>query len=188
MAQDASTPRSPNGIRWGVATLTPLAGVAVAYGLWWMSDRLIQIGPFDRATFGWVVVVPLWALTPAAAAFAWRGLTFRQSAITAVAVGGILASVAALLFWSANAFPDCEFGALRTPAEWILPSIAVGAVMGGGFAATCLACAALLREGRRGAAVLVGAATAFSLIFVTLAVMAMLLGIGSGVCQRPPLV
>ena len=43
-------------VRLAIAMLTPLVGVALAYGLWWISDRLLYIGPLDRATFGWLVV------------------------------------------------------------------------------------------------------------------------------------
>ncbi|MBA2373099.1 MAG: hypothetical protein H0V74_02700, partial [Chloroflexi bacterium] len=43
-------------VAWGTAV--PLALVALAYALWWLSDRLGYIGPLDRAAFGWAVVIP----------------------------------------------------------------------------------------------------------------------------------
>ena len=42
-----------------LAALLPLAVLGVVYAIWWISDRLVIIGPIDRATFGWLVVVPL---------------------------------------------------------------------------------------------------------------------------------
>jgi len=32
--------------------VAPLAVAAAAYVLWWVSDQLLYIGPFDRAAFG----------------------------------------------------------------------------------------------------------------------------------------
>ncbi len=141
-------PRPASTVRLAIAALTPLAGVALAYVLWWLSNRLLYIGPLDRATFGWLVVVPIWSLTPVAAAYAWRPLTPRQSAVAAGAIALLLTAVAAVLFWLAAAFPNCEFGAVRSSAEWIVPSLIVGLVIGAGLAAACLVAAAVARRAR----------------------------------------
>jgi hypothetical protein len=170
-----------------IATLTPLIGVVLALVLWWISDRLGPIGPLDRAKFGWLVVVPVWSLTPVAAAHAWRTLDRRQSAVAAGVVGLVLTVASAVLYWVASAFPDCQFGAVRSPAEWIAPAFAVGVVIGAGFVAACLASAAVLRRGHRWIALVVGGGPAFALIFAALLVASLLVGIGSGTCQRPPL-
>jgi hypothetical protein len=183
---DAATPQ-PHRAAWArvvIAAIAPLAGVALAYLLWWISDRLVVIGPLDRATFGWLVVVPVWALTPTMAAYAWRALEAEETWLVAAAVALIMAALAALLFWLAGAFPDCDFGALRTPAEWILPSVIVGLVIGGGFAATCLVTVAVLRGGRWWSALLVGAGSALTLVLLAIMVAAPLMM--SGGCQRPP--
>jgi hypothetical protein len=180
-----SRPATP--VRLAIGMLTPLAGVVLAYVLWWISDRLLYIGPLDRAKFGWLVVVPVWSLTPVAAAYAWRTLDQRQSAVAAGVVGLILTVASAVLFWVASAFPDCQFGAVRTPAEWIVPSLIVGIVIGGGFAASCLAGTATLRRGHRWISLVVGGGSAFVLIFAALLVASLFIGIGHGVCQRPPL-
>jgi hypothetical protein len=113
--------RPATKVRLAVAILTPLVGVAAACGLWWTSDRLVYIGPLDRATFGWLIVVPVWSLTPVAAAAAGRPLEPRQSRAAAGVIGLILAGASAALFWMASAFPNCEFGAVRTPGEWVVP-------------------------------------------------------------------
>jgi hypothetical protein len=41
--------------------------VLAAIGVWYVSDRLIFVGPFDRAQIGWAVVMPLLALAPGVA-------------------------------------------------------------------------------------------------------------------------
>ena len=75
--------------------VTPLLVVAVAFVLWWISDRLLYVGPLDRATFGWAVVVPLWAAAPTFAGFSWRrsaaGARTRFATLGGVAVGGVAA-------------------------------------------------------------------------------------------------
>jgi hypothetical protein len=177
-------PRQVTAARVAIAALTPLVGVALAYALWRISDRLLQIGPLDRAMFGWLVVLPIWSLTPVAAAYAWRPLSSRQSAAAAVVVGLVLTAAAAVLFWLAAAIPNCEFGSVRAPEEWIIPSLVVGVVNGGGFAAACLGAAAVARRTRWWAALLVGAGSAFTLMFVALLVAAPF--VMSGGCQRPP--
>ena len=151
--------------RVAIAAATPVACVALAYVLWWISDRLLYVGPLDRATFGWLIVVPVWALTPVVAAFAWRPLNARQSRVAAGTVGLTISVSAAVLLWLASASQNCEFGAMRSPTEWIVPAVIVGVVIGGGFAATCLGAAAVLRRGRWWSALVVGAASAVALIF-----------------------
>jgi hypothetical protein len=187
MAVLSDPSRSATPVRWAVALLTPLAGVVLAYVLWWISDRLLYIGPLDRAKFGWLVVMPVWSITPVAAGYAWRTLDQRQSAVAAGVVALTLTAASAVLFWIAIAFPNCQFGAVRTPAEWIVPSVVVGIVIGGGFAASCLASTATLRRGHRLITLVVGGGSAFVLIFAALLVATLFIGIGTGTCQRPPL-
>ena len=181
----AATPGESS--RWWFlrAAAPPLVGVGLAYALWWISDRLLYVGPLDRAQFGWLVVVPVWSLSPFAAAYAWRRLDESQRLMVASIVGSALAVVAAFLFWLASAIPDCQFGAVRSPAEWIVPPLIVGVVVGAGFAATCLATTAVLR-GHRWAALLVGAASAFALVFAIVLVASSLLPLGTGICQPLP--
>ena len=179
-------PRRATNRRVAIAMLTPLAGVTIAYALWSISDRLLYIGQLDRAKFGWLVVVPVWSLTPVAAAYVWQALNRRQSGAAAAVVGLTLAVAATALVWLATAFPDCQFGAVRTPADLVLPSVLVGVVIGGGFAGICLASAALLRRGRRWSALFAGAGSAFALVFVAVLVYASVF-MPPAVCNRPPL-
>jgi len=182
-ASSSSHQASPAHV--AIAAAAPLGGVALAYLLWWISDRLLYIGPLDRAKFGWVVVVPVWALTPVVAAYVWRSLNSRQTAVVAGTVGLVVALFAMVLFWLAIAFLDCQFGAVRSPAESVLPSVIVGVVIGGGFAAACLGAVAVLRRGRWWSALLVGVASAVAFLFLAVLVAAPFI-MGGG-CLRPPL-
>ena len=169
-------------VAWGTAV--PLGLVALAYALWWVSDRLLYIGPLDRAAFGWAVVIPVWLAAPIAAGFAWRGLTARASRLAAVVVGSVIAGVAAVLFWQSVAYPDCAYGATHTPADWALPSLVLGLVIGGGLAISALIASKFVRQGRLWTAVVLGAGTEIVMVFGAILVAGMML-LGPG-CQRPP--
>lgn len=128
----------------------PLAVVALAYAVWVISDRLGYIGPFDRALLGWAVVIPLWVGAPVAAGFAWRGLTRGGSRLAALVLGAAVSGTAAVLFWQAAAYPNCEFGAVRAPNDWVLPSLFLGVVIGGGLAVSGLLASSVQQRGRGG--------------------------------------
>lgn len=165
------------------AVAVPLALAELAYVLWWISDRLLFVGPLDRAAFGWVVVVPVWIVAPVAAGFVWRTLDRRTTRVIAALVGTVIAAAATLLLWRAVAFPDCGTGPIRTPQEMVLPSLLVGAVVGGGVAWSGLVSAGFARRGRPIAAVVLGAA-AEALMVATVILVAALTLLGPA-CQRP---
>jgi hypothetical protein len=166
------------------AVAAPIAVAALAFVLWVISDHLLYVGPLDRATFGWAVVIPVWAAAPLTAGIAWVSLSASArrlaAAICALAIGG----VAAVLFWQAAAFPACQYGAVRGPAEWLVPSIALGAVIGGGFSVSGLAAVTQVRAGRRWHALMIGAGTQVAVVFVAI-LFVVSLWAGGG-CQRPP--
>ncbi len=166
--------------RVALGTAIPLAVVALAYALWWVSDRLL----YDRAAFGWAVVIPVWLAAPVAAGFAWRGLTARASNIAAVVVGTVIAGVTAVLFWEAVAYPDCAHGATHTPGDWVLPSLVLGLVIGGGLAVSALIASRFVHQGRPWRAVVFGAGTEIVMVFAAILVAGLVL-LGPG-CQRPP--
>jgi hypothetical protein len=178
-------PAGGQAVRFWLGVVVPLSVVVVAYGLWWISDRLLYIGPLDRATFGWVVVVPVWASAPIAAAFAWRGLSEGRTAGAALVVGCATAAAAALLFWLAGAHPDCQFGATRLASDWILPSLIVGAVIGAGPPVSGLMAVALLRNGHPWRAALLGFAAELALVFVAIIVAGTVLMGSISNCNRP---
>ncbi len=174
---------APGHVALGVAA--PLALVALAYALWWVSDRLLYIGPLDRAAFGWAVVIPVWLAAPVAAGFAWRGLPSRANNVAALIVGTVIAGVAAVLFWQSVAYPDCASGATHTPADWVLPSLVLGLVIGGGLAVSALIASRFVRQGRPWRAVFLGAGTEIVMVVAAILVAGMML-LGPG-CQRPPI-
>jgi hypothetical protein len=171
--------------RFALGVAVPLAVVALAYALWWTSDRLMYIGPLDRAAFGWAVVIPVWVAAPVAAGFAWYRLTPRLALLAAAVVGATISGAAAALFWQAVAEPSCEFGAIRTAGLWVLPSLILGAVIGGGLAASALIATRLVREGHPWRGVVLGAASEAVMVFAAILVAGAMM-VGSG-CQRPAL-
>ncbi len=160
--------RSGLGLALGIAV--PLAVAAVAYGLWWVSDQLLYIGPLDRATFGWAVVIPIWLAAPGASGFAWSRLSTRDSTLAALVVGIAIGLIAAALFWQAVIHPDCV--PTRTSTDWVLPSLLLGGSIGGAVAVSALLSASLVRQGRRWRAVALGAGTEIVLMFATILLVA----------------
>jgi hypothetical protein len=171
--------------RFVLGIVVPLTIVGLTYVLWWISDRLLYIGPLDRATFGWVVVIPLWLSAPIAAGLVWHRLTPRGSLMAACAVGVALSAVAAVLFWQGVAHPDCGTGTIRTPTDWVLPSMLIGSLIGAGLVASGLLAGAQFRAGRPWRGVLLGGGA--ELAFVFGAVLAAALTLAGPACQRPSL-
>lgn len=171
--------------RFLLGVAAPLAVASLAYALWMLSDRLLYIGPLDRAAFGWVVVMPVWISAPIAAAFLWRPLPQWASVLAAVVVGTAIGGVAANLFWLAVAFPDCGAqGAARTLADWIMASLTLGSVIGGGVAVSGLLASKFVRDGTPWRGVVVGAGTEVAMVAAAILVGGLIL-MGPG-CQRPP--
>jgi hypothetical protein len=166
-----------------IGTAVPLALAGLAYLLWFISDRLLYVGPLDRATFGWVVVMPVWIAAPVAAGFVWRGLDQGTTRAVAAVVGTVIAAVAGLLLWQSVAFPACGTGAIHSAQEMVLPSLFVGVVVGGGVAVSCLASTLSLRRGRLFAAVALGVGCEALTMAAAIVVAASL--IFGPACQRP---
>jgi hypothetical protein len=158
----------------------PLLVVGSAALLWFVSDRLLYVGPLDRATFGWGVVVPIWAAAPAAAGYAWRRLALGTRTAAAIIGGLSVGGVAAGLLWWSAATVSCRPS--HAPVDLILPAIAVGAVVGGGFGLGCRVASDQLLAGHPWRAITFGA-------LVQLAVMALTPTLAFvlffGLCARP---
>ena len=121
------------GVRGVVAgVLVPAAVATVAYVLWRISDALLTIGPLDRAQFGWVVVVPVWLLTPVVAAFMWGRLTPAHAMQAAIWLNLLVAAIAAWLLWRSivDGGQGCEFGPAVSPETRAVQSIWIGLVIG----------------------------------------------------------
>ena len=155
--EGVSGPASRLPVRFILGVAVPLAVASLSYVLWWISDRLLWIGPLDRAAFGWIVVIPFWIAAPVVGGFAWRRLTLRTSVIAAVVVGATISGAAAWSMWQLVAFPGCETDAIHTPDYWILPSLWFGLVVGGGLALSGLIASKFARDGRPWLAVVLGA-------------------------------
>jgi hypothetical protein len=110
--------------------------LALAYGAWAVSDRLLSIGPFDRAQIGWLLVIPLVTAAPVVAAFMWRDLDDGRTLIAAIAVAVAIGTVAALLFGFAlgSSTSGCVDGSRLTMLDVALGSAVVGLVAGAGYA------------------------------------------------------
>lgn len=185
MAEDAGGPSARNPIGFLLAVAVPLALAALVYALWWISDRLLTVGPLDRAAFGWAVVMPTWIVAPVAAGFAWRRLSPRGGILAAALVGLAISGIAAALFWLSVAHPNCSTGDIHTPGDWILPSLALGLAIGVGFAISGLIATSFLREGHRLRAVLLGGGAEVVMVSVAIAMAGVVLVLSGPACQRP---
>jgi hypothetical protein len=183
VARTSGSSPVPSGLGL-LAVAEPLTVVGLAFVLWQMSDRLLYIGPLDRATFGWVVVIPIWAMAPLAAGFAWRHLSPRATRLAAATCALILGGLGAAFFWQAVAFPGCEYGPVRGASGWVLPGLALGAVLGGGFALAGLAACTSVRASRPWRALAVGVVGQVGLLVLAI-ILTFGLSIGAA-CQRPP--
>lgn len=171
-----------SGIVLGV--IVPMALFGLAWALWWVSDRLLYVGPLDRAAFGWIVVVPVWVGTPIVAGFIWQGLPTATARTVALVVATVVGALAAGLLWLAVVHPTCDFGAIRTPTDWIPGSLFVGAVVGAGVGGQGLVVTSLLRRGMRRRAIGLGAVLGATLVLVDIVASAVLILVP--VCNRPP--
>ena len=167
-----------------LAVAIPLAVAGAAYLLWFLSDRMVQIGPLDRAAFGWLVVMPVWAAAPVAAGLAWRGLSSATRWIASTICGLVIGAAITVLFWLDVSAPDCQFGPVRAPVDWSVPAIAVGLLIGGGFAIAGVVATRFLAAGRPWLALFVGAT--IQLGAAALAIFFFFTQMITGLCQRPP--
>jgi hypothetical protein len=149
-----AAPSRPGGIGAPliVGIAGPLAMFALLFVLWLASDRLVQIGPLDRGLFFWVVLLPLWCLSPSLAALLWRWLGPGVDRPASITLGLALAIVAAAILWIAGTADQaaCEHGP-RTAAEGLIaPMGLLGVLIGSGWALCALVATWLISRGRTG--------------------------------------
>lgn len=170
----------------GRVIIAPAALIVLAYGLWVLSDRLLYIGPLDRAAFGWAVVIPVWLLAPFAGALAARPMP-AQVADRAFIIGGIaLAVIAFAQLWLAI-IPEqaaCENGPRTPPEGWVLPMGLIALVFGGGWAIVAKAAAGPARDGRILASLVIAVGLGAVLVLVVIVVTTFPILLISG-CNRP---
>lgn len=163
----------------------PIVVIALAYGLTVFADAAVWIGPFDRATFGWLVPMPIWSISPVVGAYLWRGLPTRQAIAIAAAVGVILAGAATWFLYGAWTSADCAFGLNRSNAEFLAEIVPVGLVLGGGWALVAFQSQRRFAAGHRRLAMALGFFGGFALIFLTIAA-GVVTNLYLPVCNRPP--
>ena len=141
-----------------LATLVVAPSLLVlAVAIWFVSDRLVVIGPFDRAKIAWAVVLPLLALAPGVAALAGSGSTSPGLARLVVAVTSIVTGIVVVFgLASAITFIDCR--PATGPLEVVPRTLPTAFVFGIGFAISAAAAWGTALHGRRLVAVAVGAA------------------------------
>jgi hypothetical protein len=140
-------------LRLAIGVAAPLGVISLAFALWKLSVHQVSI---DRAAVGWLVVVPLWSTAPAVAGFAWGRLGSRSRMTAAIIVGALITAVAAGLLWLPEANINCQYGPVRTAAEYVLPSLFVGLVIGAGVSAGGLLAAHVASQRQRWLAALAG--------------------------------
>jgi hypothetical protein len=129
----------------------------LALAIWFISDRLVTIGPFDRAQIEGVVVLPLIALAPGAAALAGSGSTSPALARLVVAVTSIATGLFVVVGLAASiTFLDCR--PATSPLEVVPRTLPTAFALGVGFAISATAAWRPALHAGRLAAVLVGAA------------------------------
>jgi uncharacterized membrane protein (GlpM family) len=130
--------------------------LVLAVAVWFVSDRLVVIGPFDRAKIAWAVVLPLLAIAPGAAALAGSGSTSPRLARLVVAGTSIATGIFVVLgLVSAITFIDCRQA--TGPLEVVPRTLPTAFVLGIGFAISAAAAWGPALHGRRVVALVVGA-------------------------------
>jgi hypothetical protein len=175
------------GVRMIVGVAGPVAMFAVLFALWLASDRLVHIGPFDRGSFFWVVLLPLWCLSPSLAALLWRRLGPEAAPPAATVVGLGLAVVAGVILWYAGTSDQatCELGPRTDAVGLIVPMGLLGVLIGAGWALCALASRALLLHRRSGIAVGLGVALMLGHFIVAVIATGAVIMVAGG-CNRPP--
>jgi hypothetical protein len=130
--------------------------LVLALAIWFVSDRLVVIGSFDRATIGWAVVLPLLAIAPGAAAIAGSSSTSPRLGRLVVAGTSIVTGLV-VVFGLATAitFVDCR--PATGPLEVVPRTLPTAFVLGIGFAISAAAAWGPALHRRRLVAVVVGA-------------------------------
>jgi hypothetical protein len=160
--------------------ITPLVVTAIAYALAVISNQLIYIGPIDRATFGWIVVIPLLCAAPTFAGFSWRAVTGAVRTRFAIAGGLVIGVVTSALLWQSAISVNCA--PTHSPIELLPQSLMIGAIVGAGFFLACRLASGEVAAGHIGRGAVYGAV----IQLVTLPTALILSSyVFFGLCQRP---
>ena len=154
--------------RWllGVA---PLALFLVVVGVWTAIDRLLYIGPFDRAQLGWAIAAPLTVAVPVVAAWAGGRLGPLGRPLLAVVLGAAAALAIGWPFWVEYA-NQCAAVGLPMPVASIVIVGVIGALTMSG---AVIAAGVAFDRGRPGIAIPLAALAAAIVFIVGFAVFAL---------------
>jgi hypothetical protein len=131
--------------------------LVLAVAVWFVSDRLVTIGPFDRAKIAWAVVLPLLAIAPGVAALAGSSSTSQGLARLVVAGTSVVTGLF-VVFGLASAITVVDCRPATGPLELVPRTLPTALVLGIGFATSAAAAWGPALHGRRLVAVAVGAA------------------------------
>jgi len=171
-----------------VGLLGPLAIAVLAYVLWRISDALVYIGPFDRAQFGWGVVIPVWLAVPVVASFLWARLGTGRATQAAIALNAVITVPTVWLLWRAavDSGAGCQFGPAISSEQRLVQAIVVGVLIGLDPAVAGLVGRRFAARGETGRAVVAAIGVGFALFWVAvLGGAAITMGPG---CNRPMVV
>ena len=115
-----------------LALVVPLGSAALAYAAWALSEHLQFWGPFDRATFSWAVIIPLWVGGAVVTGWIWSFLDGSARWKLAVAVGVVETAVVGVTTWfvAVSGWQGCQAGPRSTPGDVIVPAFLIGAIIG----------------------------------------------------------
>ena len=144
--------------------------LAAAFLVWYVSDRLVVIGPFDRAQIGWAVVMPLAALAPGVAALPERDTRLIRasrvvSAGVSVGLGGFVLVGLAVTVTFANCRP------VTSPWDVLPNAIPTALMASASYWFAYVSAANRIHQGTALLALLVGAAVWLTLAAITILVL-----------------
>ena len=169
-----------------VALAVPLGSAGLAYAAWALSERLQWWGPFDRGTFSWAVIIPLWVGGAAVTGWIWSFLADSIRLRVAVAVWLVEAAVVGVTTWlvAVSEWQLCQAGPRSEPAAIVVPAAVIGAITGAMPAISAFLAARAFAGSRPRSAVVVIVST-FVAGVVLFGVAFTWMALGYGGCNRP---
>jgi hypothetical protein len=167
-----------------IAVLLPVAIALLGAALLILVNQFPTIGPFDRATVGWIVIPLMW-LAPGIGGLWWTRLSARQTTTVWLTLAALITvGVAFTLVASGNRVGCDEVTRVEVALRGLLP----GAVLGVGYAtgARLSAATAWWLEARWGwvPAVILGGVIGASSFFAALFAWAWMFGAGVNCAPR----
>lgn len=119
--------------------------LTVSLVVWFVADRLVVVGPFDRAQIAGFIAMPLLLLAPGALGVAAAEAEARRGRLALALVPAALGTLAAAGLMATVAQIDCR--PVASPADVLGPAIAVGIAVALAFGLPALAARRLAGRG-----------------------------------------